>query len=235
MSTHPKETLESGKADDAVVAVDRVTSERPRATESEAVHLAMRSPGTGLRELSARLERAAECHEGNAACGAVSTSVTDLRYHAALLREVIAALLSSGEAGQTEEGEADTRVGAHKVTTGDNPTAASTEAIRALFIPIRAEFYDAFGSGTKTDELRRYGPRWNERTCAVGRRVVLSCGYGRQARMMGRIVRFKKQHATTFGSTYKASIERIYGTLDLDIACIGIEIIGGASPSEAAV
>ena len=95
---------------------------------------------------------------------------------------------------------------------------------RPLFVPLNTEFYEAFADGRKTDELRRYGPRWNERTCSVGRRVVLSKGYGKAHRLNGRIWKFKKQHGSTFGSTYRASIERIYGTLDINIACIGIRL-----------
>ncbi len=98
---------------------------------------------------------------------------------------------------------------------------------RPLFIPLKGEFFDAFASGTKTEELRRFGPRWNERTCEVGRAVTLSRGYGKAQRLTGRIWRFKKQHGSTFGSTYRASIERIYGTLDIDIACISIEVNRG--------
>ncbi len=97
----------------------------------------------------------------------------------------------------------------------------------ALFIPLKAEFFDAFASGAKTDELRRFGPRWNERTCIVGRAVTLSRGYGKAQRLSGRIWRFTKQHGSMFGSTYRASIERIYGTLDIDIACISIEVNRG--------
>lgn len=93
-----------------------------------------------------------------------------------------------------------------------------------LFIPLNAEFYDAFVAGTKTEELRRYGPRWNERVCRVGRAVTLSRGYGKGARLTGRIWRFKRQRGETFGSTYRASIARIFGTLHLDIACISIEL-----------
>jgi hypothetical protein len=95
---------------------------------------------------------------------------------------------------------------------------------KPLFIPLKAEFFDAFASGRKTAELRRYGPRWNERTCTVGRPVVLSRGYGRESRLNGSVVHFKKQHGTLFGSGYKASIQRIYGTLDIEIACIDIEL-----------
>lgn len=96
--------------------------------------------------------------------------------------------------------------------------------MKPLFIPLRAIYFDAFEQGTKSDELRRYGPRWNERTCTIGRPVVLSCGYGTGRRLTGCVVRFKRQHGTTFGSTYRASIEKLFGTLDLWIACIGIEV-----------
>lgn len=104
-------------------------------------------------------------------------------------------------------------------TTGS--TAPTNEMI-PLFIPLQTEFYQAFADGSKRDELRRYGPRWNERTCVVSRRVVLSHGYGKAHRLRGYVGWFKKQRGTTFGSTYRAIIERVFGTLDVDIACISI-------------
>lgn len=97
----------------------------------------------------------------------------------------------------------------------------------ALFIPLKAEFYDAFAAGSKTEELRRYGPRWNERVCRIGRDVTLSRGYGKSARLSGRIWKFKRQRGETFGSTYRASIEKLFGTLDIEIACISIEVNRG--------
>lgn len=48
---------------------------------------------------------------------------------------------------------------------------------RALFIPLKTEWFRAFESGTKTVEYRLHGPRWNERTVYSGRRVTLSLGY----------------------------------------------------------
>ena len=92
--------------------------------------------------------------------------------------------------------------------------------MKPLFIPLKTEFFEAFESGEKRDELRLYGPRWNERICPVGREVVLSKGYGKQNRLKGTIAAFRKQHGTLFGSTYKASIKQIYGTLDVYIAVI---------------
>ncbi|TVO70866.1 hypothetical protein FHP88_15540 [Sedimenticola selenatireducens] len=94
--------------------------------------------------------------------------------------------------------------------------------MKPLFIPLNTEYYEAFEDGSKTEELRIYGPRWNLETCREGRPVILSKGYGKQNRMKGRIWKFKKQHGSLFGSTYKASIQAVYGTLDVDIACISI-------------
>ena len=91
-----------------------------------------------------------------------------------------------------------------------------------LFVPLRAAYYEAFLDGSKTEELRLYGPRWNERTCAVGRDIVLSKGYGKRSRMTGRIWKFKRQHGTTFGSTYKEAILDCYGTLDVWITVISV-------------
>lgn len=105
-----------------------------------------------------------------------------------------------------------------------DPLCLNLRPSRPLFIPLRGEYFDAFAAGIKREELRRYGPRWNERTCRVGRRVVLSRGYGRHYRLIGEIVRFTTQRGSTFGSTYRTSIERLYRTLDIDIACIEIEV-----------
>ena len=72
-------------------------------------------------------------------------------------------------------------------------TADPRDHQRALFVPLKAQFFNAFADGSKNEELRRYGARWNERTCTVGRRVVLSKGYGRAHRLTGRIWKFKRQ------------------------------------------
>ncbi|MCK4843073.1 MAG: hypothetical protein KAT04_14525 [Methylococcales bacterium] len=94
--------------------------------------------------------------------------------------------------------------------------------MKALFIPLKTEFYEAFADGSKTEELRLYGKRWNENTCTEGREVVLSKGYGKHFRLKGKIWRFKKQHGSLFGSIYKDDIKKVYGTLDVEIACISI-------------
>lgn len=93
-----------------------------------------------------------------------------------------------------------------------------------LFIPLKTEYYEAFCDGSKPSELRLYGPRWNERTCPPGRPVTLSKGYGKQNRKSGIIKEFHKRDARTFGSTYQASILKLFGTLDKPIAEIRIDI-----------
>lgn len=61
---------------------------------------------------------------------------------------------------------------------------------KPLFVPLRGEWFDAFESGAKGTEFRALGPRWNARTCRIGRRVVLSRGYGKARRLSGVIVGF---------------------------------------------
>lgn len=63
--------------------------------------------------------------------------------------------------------------------------------MKPLFIPLKREFFEAFCSGVKKIEFRKYGPRWNERTCKPGRGVILSLGYGKANRVRGCIVDFK--------------------------------------------
>lgn len=62
---------------------------------------------------------------------------------------------------------------------------------KALFIPLKAEWYRKIESGEKDTEYRAYGPRWNEKHCRVGRPVTVSLGYGKQHRMMKVVSSFK--------------------------------------------
>jgi hypothetical protein len=65
---------------------------------------------------------------------------------------------------------------------------------KPLFIPLKAEFFDAFERGEKDTEYRIFGPRWNERTCVEGRPVVLCRGYGKQKRLKGHIAGVSYDH-----------------------------------------
>ncbi len=100
--------------------------------------------------------------------------------------------------------------------------------MKPLFLPLKTKYYDDFLSGDKGDELRRYGPRWNEKTCPVGREVLLSKGYGKKNRTTGRIWKFRKQHGTMFASAYSQAILDVYGTLDIWIAVISINNLAAA-------
>ena len=98
--------------------------------------------------------------------------------------------------------------------------------MKPLFIPLKAEYYDAFAGGTKQTEFRPYGPRWNERTCPVGREVILSRGYGRKHRMRGTVVDFRRYEWPTRTPVWK----RIYGDKKFEFAaCIQIRVTHAVS------
>lgn len=91
---------------------------------------------------------------------------------------------------------------------------------KPLFIPLKRAFFEAFERGDKTNEYRPYGPRWNERTCIVGRRVLLSLGYGKGKRRTGRIVALTKHDLPGFLPGW----EKCYGTRHACAAVITIEV-----------
>ena len=98
-------------------------------------------------------------------------------------------------------------------------STATTE--KPLFLPLKTEYYRAFEDGTKTTEFRRYGKSWNERTCRVGRRVVISHGYGKQSRLSGVVVGFEKRMMSS------PSWIDCYGEAG-EAACIEIQLDGAA-------
>lgn len=93
----------------------------------------------------------------------------------------------------------------------------------ALFIPLKSEFFEAFADGSKTTEFRQYGPRWNERSCPIGRRVTLSKGYGIRHRMTGLIVGFEVSAEPTKSEAWRKCYGENPGAL---AACIRIRIDG---------
>ena len=100
---------------------------------------------------------------------------------------------------------------------------ASIGDMKPLFIPLKAEYFEAFERGEKKEEYRIYGPRWNEKTCAIGRAVVLSYGYGKKRRLRGVVVSFRIEY-----DTYKLpGWAGCYGLNDYGpAACIGIKVEG---------
>lgn len=91
---------------------------------------------------------------------------------------------------------------------------------KPLFIPLKAEYFNAFLSGKKSVEYRPYGPGWNDRTCTVGRHVTLSLGYGKHSRISGVITRFER---TTAVQKLPGWAE-CYGNKHREAACIHIAL-----------
>lgn len=95
--------------------------------------------------------------------------------------------------------------------------------MKPMFIPLKAEYFAAFVDGTKTNEYRMYGDRYNERTCAIGREVVISRGYGKAHRRRGKIVGFKHALGCNMPEI-SAALENCYGTSDFPVAVITIKL-----------
>lgn len=96
--------------------------------------------------------------------------------------------------------------------------------MKPLFIPLKTEYFEAFERGEKDEELREYGPCWNEKTCVVGRPVTLSKGYGKRNRLKGAVIGFRKVSARDLSDIQKSDVFRVYGTYDILIAAIKIEV-----------
>jgi hypothetical protein len=92
--------------------------------------------------------------------------------------------------------------------------------VKPLFIALKTEYFDAFANGSKDTEYRPFGPRWNERTCPVGREVVLSRGYGKAWRLRGTVKHFSMSKVVTQTAVWRS----IYGTKHKYAACIQIRL-----------
>lgn len=95
--------------------------------------------------------------------------------------------------------------------------------MKPLFVPLKRAYFEAFKEGTKTEEFRPYGKRWNGTVCLVGRPVVLSLGYGKQNRIAGRISGFRVSQEPTLTPAWKDC----YGDRKGMAACVRIEIVDG--------
>jgi hypothetical protein len=93
---------------------------------------------------------------------------------------------------------------------------------KPLFIPLKREFFEAFKRGTKTEEYRLEGPRWNARTCFVGRHVVLSLGYGKSNRLQGVVTGYRACIEPTSTPAWRDC----YGDRPGMAACIQIQVVG---------
>lgn len=102
-------------------------------------------------------------------------------------------------------------------------------AMTPLFIPLKTAYFQQFRHGLKDVEIRRYGPRWNERTCVVGRPVVISHGYQKRGRINGRVRSLHRAHAHELPPKMRGAVHAVYGTLDIDVLLIGVTIEGTQS------
>ena len=89
---------------------------------------------------------------------------------------------------------------------------------RPLFVPLKTRYFRAFESGVKTIEYRKAGPRWNERTCSIGRPAILSHGYS-GARLYACVASVQRVPASALADPdpYEPSDQLI---------AIGLELIG---------
>lgn len=93
---------------------------------------------------------------------------------------------------------------------------------KPLFIPLKGQWYNDFENGSKDTEYRLYGPRWNERTCRIGRPVILSYGYGKKRRMRGVVAGFYVSEAVTQTAAWRSCYPNSTGA---KAACIRITIL----------
>lgn len=103
---------------------------------------------------------------------------------------------------------------------------APTSETKPLFIPLSRQFWALFASGQKDIEYRRYGPKWNEKVCTIGRQVTLSNGYT-QRRISGTIRSFIVRRLYQFNPSEQLELKEVWPALprDAKIACIGIDVV----------
>lgn len=97
---------------------------------------------------------------------------------------------------------------------------------KPLFIPLKRAYFEAFRTGQKTEEFRPEGARWNARTCAVGRPVVLSLGYGKAHRLTGVVTGYR----ASAEPTQTAAWRDCYGERAGLAACIAIQVTEEPTP-----
>jgi hypothetical protein len=94
--------------------------------------------------------------------------------------------------------------------------------MKALFIPVNTEYFEAFKNGSKKIEWRIFGKRWNERVCLQGRDVVISKGYGKKDRLKGVLEGFSKHLIDDPGHIFNRHYgEKAKGQL---AACLNIKV-----------
>ena len=83
---------------------------------------------------------------------------------------------------------------------------------KALFVPLKIQYYNEFAAGTKTRHLRKASDkRWSAKHCPVGRAATLSRGYGKQARLSATISAHKVWRVRNLSPRDYAEFVACYG------------------------
>ena len=99
-------------------------------------------------------------------------------------------------------------------------------------MPLKRKFFDCFEEGSKDTEYRPFGPRWNFDTCAIGRPVVLSCGYGKKRRLSGVVARVRRdENAVTLPGWRECYGDRFDAVCCITVANIRPLPNGDSAPS----
>jgi len=112
-----------------------------------------------------------------------------------------------------------------------NKHGQSLAAEKPLFVPLKAEHFEAFERGDKHTEFRLYGAAWHEGTCIIGRRAVLAYGYTKR-RLYGVVTSFDLLKMRDLSRDDRRKFKACFGDrlqsrahfAPLRVAAIGIDI-----------
>ena len=89
---------------------------------------------------------------------------------------------------------------------------------KSLSVPLHGGPYKV-ADVSRIQALRKYGPRWTAEVCAIGRAVTLS-----SYPLNGVIDTYSRTNARFLSKDYQEAVQCHYGTLDIEVAVIGINI-----------
>ena len=95
---------------------------------------------------------------------------------------------------------------------------------KPLFIALKTKHFLEFKDGTKIVEYRAHGPRWNKKVCVIGRRAVISRGYGKYERLAGTIDGFGIMKFHEMPENQNGVLGALLKKGVMEIACIGIKL-----------
>ena len=93
-----------------------------------------------------------------------------------------------------------------------------------LEIKVFEKYFEQWIDRKKKYEMRIYGEKWNEKTCRVGKKAIIRCGSKGLSSVSGVISGFSVVEACDLPQSDQDTIKEIWGTIDLTMACIEINI-----------